>query len=164
MSTTETIHHWKHRLKAWGMMFVATGAYSGYAPFAPGTFGTLVGVALIWLFRDAGPVFRIILCAFLMGLGVYVSHWAGRVFKRADSPRIVIDEIVGFMVTMIGIPITGYWTLWGFVLFRWLDISKLPPANLVDRRFKNGWGVMGDDVISGIYANCLLHLMVRTTL
>lgn len=154
----ETKEKWLRR----GSLFVATGAYTGYFPIASGTVGSGVGLLLFYLFRDTSLVFQVILVTFLTGLGVLVSEAANRYYKEADSSRIVIDEIVGMMITMIGIPVTGYWMFWGFALFRILDVVKLPPANLFDTRVKNGWGVMMDDVFAGIYGNIILHLMLRT--
>ena len=155
---------WKERVKHYFMLFVATGGLTGYFPVAPGTAGSLVGVGLAWVFRDSPLFFNIALCVFLGGLGVWTSQWAGKYFKKADSPRIVIDEIVGVLITMLGIPITGYWLVVGFIVFRFFDIVKFPPANLADRRMKNGWGVMLDDVFAAIYGNVLLHLMVKSSI
>ena len=73
----------------------------------------------------------------------------------------MIDEIVGMMITMVGVPVTPYWLVIGFVLFRIFDVVKIPPANIFDSRVKNGWGIMLDDVCAGIYGNILLHLMLR---
>ncbi len=103
------------------------------------------------------------MCLALGAVGVWASEQAGTIFRNADSSRITIDEIVGFMVTMIGVPVTMYWIVWGFLLFRFFDIIKFPPANLFDERMKNGWGVMLDDVTAGIYSNILLHLMIRAS-
>jgi len=85
-------------------------------------------------------------------------------YKMVDSPKIVIDEIAGIMVTMIGIPLTGYWLFWGFILFRIFDITKPPPAKYFDSKVHNSWGVMLDDIIAGIYSNIILQLMLRTTI
>jgi phosphatidylglycerophosphatase A len=68
------------------------------------------------------------------------SEQAGTIFRNADSSRITIDEIVGFMVTMIGVPVTMYWIVWGFLLFWFFDIIKLPPANLFDERYEERVG------------------------
>jgi phosphatidylglycerophosphatase A len=152
----------KARLRHHGIIALATGFYSGFFPIGPGTAGSVVGVAVVWLFREAPLAFHIALCLFVGGIGVWVSQKAGEHFKQADSSHIVIDEIVGMMVTMIGIPVTQYWLLVGFILFRFFDIVKLPPANIADRKLKNGWGVMLDDIAAGIYGNVLLHLMLRS--
>lgn len=154
----------KHKLKRLGILSLGTGLFTGFIPYASGTFGTLVGVAILWILSDAPEFFRLVLCLFLMGAGVWAAYEVGRRFREPDSSKIVIDEIVGIMVTMIGIPITGYWLACGFILFRFFDIAKLPPINLLDQRLKNGWGVMADDVMSGIYCNLIMRLMLKTSI
>jgi phosphatidylglycerophosphatase A len=132
-------------------------------PVASGTFGSLVGAAIVWGYRDLPLVTQSAILVGLFAVGVWTSQKAGKLYREADSSRIVIDEIVGIMVTMLGIPVTAYWLVWGFVLFRFLDIAKFPPAHYFDARMKNGWGVMLDDVFAGIYGNIWLHLMIRAT-
>ncbi len=155
---------WKERLKKFGIVYLATGSYFGFFPIASGTAGTVVGVAIVWAYRDFPLWSQLLLCLALGAVGVWVSGQAERIFRKSDSSYIVIDEIVGFMITMIGIPITPYWLICGFILFRFLDVVKLPPADYFDERVKNGWGVMLDDVFAGIYGNIWLHLMLRTAL
>ncbi len=154
---------WKKRLKKVGIIGVASGVFTGYFPVASGTVGTLLGVAIVWLWQGLPISLQVVMCLALGAVGVWASEQAGTIFRNADSSRITIDEIVGFMVTMIGVPVTMYWIVWGFLLFRFFDIIKFPPANLFDERMKNGWGVMLDDVTAGIYSNILLHLMIRAS-
>jgi phosphatidylglycerophosphatase A len=85
-------------------------------------------------------------------------------FAKKDAPQIVIDEIAGMLIAMIGIPITGYWLLLAWLLFRFFDITKLPPANIFDSKFKNAWGVVLDDIVAGIYANIILHWALKASL
>jgi phosphatidylglycerophosphatase A len=152
------------RLETLSTMFLATGGFVGYFPVASGTMGTLVGVAIVYGLRGL-PGFSFVLVTLVLGAaGVWASREANIIFNKADSSRIVIDEIVGFMITMIGIPVTGYWLVMAFLLFRFFDITKLPPANIIDSKMKNGWGVMLDDVVAGIYGNIILHLMLRAQL
>lgn len=146
-----------------GIIGVASGVFTGYFPVASGTVGTLLGVAIVWLWQGLPISLQVVMCLALGAVGVWASEQAGTIFRNADSSRITIDEIVGFMVTMIGVPVTMYWIVWGFLLFRFFDIIKFPPANLFDERMKNGWGVMLDDVTAGIYSNILLHLMIRAS-
>jgi phosphatidylglycerophosphatase A len=104
----------------------------------------------------------VLLVIVTIAIGVHASNIAQRHFKQDDPGRVVIDEIVGLMTTMIGIPVVGSSLFVGFVLFRILDVTKPPPANIFDTRIKNGWGIVLDDVSAGIYANILLHLMWAT--
>ncbi len=154
----------KNRLGKFGVLCLASGGFTGYFPVASGTFGSMVGVAIIWLYRDLPLTAQLPILIGLLAIGIWVSDKAGHIYGVADSSRIVIDEIVGMMITMIGIPVTPYWLVWGFLIFRFLDVAKFPPADIFDVRFKNGWGVMFDDVFAGIYGNIWLHLMLRATL
>jgi phosphatidylglycerophosphatase A len=152
---------WKPQLKRVGIIGVATGAFSGFCPVAPGTAGSVVGAALIWGMRHLPMGVQIATAVILCLIGVWASDRARHIFHQADPSKVVIDEIVGMMITMIGIPVTPYWLICGFVLFRILDVAKFLPANYFDERVKNGWGIMLDDVWAGIYGNVLLHLMLR---
>ena len=152
------------RLQKMGSLCVATVLGAGYFPLAPGTMGSLVGVALIWFLKSFSIGLMVVVILLLSGAGVWASQKAGQVFGVADSPHIVIDEVVGMLITMLAIPITLYWLAWGFIMFRVFDVFKPPPANFFDARMKNGWGVMLDDVFAGIYGNVLLHFMIRAQL
>lgn len=144
---------------------VVTGLFSGYVPVAPGTAGSLVGLVGVWALYPHLNIFFQIVTALLFGfVGIWLSDSARHKFKREDPGQIVIDEIVGILFTMIGLPITGSSLVYGFLLFRIFDIVKLPPAKYFDTRLKNGWGIMMDDIISGIYANILMHLIWSTRL
>ena len=144
------------------IIFVATGAYSGFSPFAPGTAGSLVGVLVVWL--ASGPLWShsppLALVVFVAAFAI--SCWiAGRaevIFKEPDSSKIVIDEVLGMVATMYGNPLTVPWMLAGFVLLRIFDVMKPFPAGWIDRRVEGGTGVMMDDLVSAIYANILLQL------
>lgn len=150
-------------VRKWTALSIATGIFIGFFPFAPGTFGTALAVAGIWGFGLSSAWTIGFLAVLFYGLGVWACTYAAETLGEPDAPPIVIDEIVGMLVTMIGIPVSGYWLIWGFVLFRVFDIVKPPPAAFLDERVKTGWGVMSDDVVAGLYANGLLHLMVRAS-
>ncbi len=147
-----------------GIVTVASGGFSGFFPIAPGTAGTVVAVFLAWWMRNWSLQLWIALLIPFFALSVWSAHKAGKIFKIVDAKYITVDEVVGFLVTMLGNPITWYWLFWGFVWFRLFDIYKPPPANFFDEKVKNGFGVVMDDVVAGIYGNILLHLMVRASL
>jgi len=155
---------WKARLRNWFSIFFATGFGSGFIPLAPGTWGSLVGVGLVWKFWGESILIQFLWVLLLGALGIWVSGVTCQYFKKQDCQYIVIDEIVGLMITMIGIPITGYELVIGFLLFRFFDVVKPVPVNWVDRKLKNGLGVMLDDVVAGIYGNLIMHLMLRAKL
>lgn len=152
---------WKARLKTAGIYTVATGGFIGYFPVAPGTAGTFLGLGAVWILRDAPFWVLLIFSLILLVIGAWASGEACQLLGKPDSGHIVIDEIVGMMITMIGIPVTGYWMFWGFLLFRFFDVVKLPPGNYFDEKVKNGWGVVMDDVTAGVYSNIILQLMLR---
>ena len=140
-----------------------TGLYSGYVPLAPGTAGSFVGLALVWFAFPHLNVFSQGALTLVLGaLAVWLSDSARRHFKKEDPGQIVIDEIVGIFITMIGIPISTGFAATGFVLFRIFDVVKPPPASYFNSHLKNGWGIVLDDVAAGIFANIVLRLIVST--
>jgi phosphatidylglycerophosphatase A len=162
MASTQVSSGWKASLSKWGTLFLSTGAFSGFFPVASGTAGTVVGVGVVYLCWESSLWVQVLLSGILLGIGVWASNASYQYLHQVDSRHIVIDEIVGYMVTMLAIPATTYWMVFGFVLFRFFDVVKFPPANLFDTRVKNGWGVMMDDVCAGIYGNVILHLIWMT--
>jgi len=139
----------------------ATGFGSGFAPFAPGTMGTIVGIPIYLLFSTfSWPLFLASMVA-LAFFAVYVSQEAEKLFGERDPSRVVIDEIVGFQVTLFLIDPTILNVIAGFAFFRFFDILKPFPIRFFERRLPGGYGVVGDDVMAGIYGNILLQIMVR---
>jgi phosphatidylglycerophosphatase A len=143
------------------VLFIATGAFTGYAPVASGTFGTLVAIPLYIAF-DRVLSFSTVAYVGLFLFAVWGScHVAGRadvLLQEHDSHKIVVDEIVGYLAATLFLPPTWGNILAAFVLFRILDIVKPFPAGYVDERVPGGYGVVLDDVVSGIYANLLIRL------
>ena len=147
------------------IVFIATGAYSGYSPIAPGTAGSLVGVLAIWLafgplWNDSPPLASVAFVA-VFAISCWIAGRTEVIFKEPDSSKIVIDEVLGMVATMYGNPLTVPWLLAGFVLFRIFDVMKPFPAGWIDRRVEGGTGVMLDDLASAIYANILLQVARR---
>jgi len=138
--------------------FLATGFGSGLAPFAPGTAGTLVGILICLPLIPLPWILRLLLVLALLALSFYVSDQAEKIYKRKDDQRIVIDEIIGFQITMLPVPINVLSICAGFVLFRIFDIWKpFPVRNM--QGFPGGWGIVADDVAAGIYAGMVLWLL-----
>ena len=138
--------------------FLACGFGSGLAPIAPGTFGTLAGVPICLLCMPLPWFLRLLVVLALMALSVYVAGRAEEIYQKKDDQRIVIDEIIGFQVTMLPVTITVLHLCAGFVLFRIFDILKpFPLKNL--QRLPGGWGVVLDDFGAGIYAGTLMLLL-----
>ncbi len=142
-------------------LFLATGFGVGYSPIAPGTLGTLVAIPLYYfLSAISSPLYEITLIAFFF-LTVWISENAEIFFGKKDDPRIVIDEMMGFLVTMLWIPKTVRFIMIGFFLFRFFDILKPFPIRHLEKRFKGGFGVVLDDAMAGVYANIIIHLIGR---
>jgi len=139
--------------------FLACGFGSGLAPVAPGTFGTLAGVPFCLLYLPLPWIWRLPVVLTLTVLAIYVSSRAEEIYQKKDDQRIVIDEIIGLLVTMLPVTITALHLCAGFVLFRIFDILKPFPINSL-QRLPGGWGVVFDDVGAGIYAGALLLLSV----
>ncbi len=143
------------------VLFFASGCYSGYAPIASGTAGTLVGIPVFILLSQLPLLPYGILTAGFLLAGVWLSFRAEAILGARDSGVIVIDEITGYLVTMFAVPAGWGTVLGGFLLFRLFDILKPFPIRRIDRDLPGGWGVMLDDVLAGIYANLSLQLLRR---
>jgi phosphatidylglycerophosphatase A len=129
--------------------FVAFGFGAGLAPFAPGTFGTLLAFPLYWLFSPhVGATEFLVLLLVLFGLGVWACDMTGRALGVADHGGMVWDETVAFLLVLFFTPATLAWQAWAFLLFRLFDILKPPPIRHFDRTLKSGFGVMFDDLIA----------------
>ena len=139
------------------IIFLATGFYAGYLPYAPGTIGSLIGVGLFLIINSLSPVYYLIVFFLLFSLGVYISDRAEALFARNDPSQIIFDEIAGLLVAMALIPNGIGWIIAGFFLFRFFDIFKPYPIRDIEKRFNGGFGIMLDDVAAGIYTNILLQ-------
>lgn len=139
------------------IIFLATGFYAGYVPIAPGTAGSLVGIGLYLLLNGLSLPYYLLIISFLFIFGVYISNEAEALFKKRDPSRVVFDEIIGMLVTMILIPSGIGWLVAGFFLFRFFDILKPYPIRDIEKRMNGGLGIMVDDLLAGIYANVLLQ-------
>jgi phosphatidylglycerophosphatase A len=148
------------------VIFLATGAYLGYAPFASGTFGTLGGVALYPVFdrlRLVSPALYVVTFAGLVAAAVVLAGEAEALFGEKDSGLITIDEVAGYVAATLFLPPSLATVVASFVLFRFFDVVKLWPASWFDREVHGGPGVVLDDVVSGLYANLALRALRALT-
>ena len=136
---------------------LATGFYTGKIPLAPGTFGTLPGLFLCFFLAGTSLQVSILLVFILIGLSIWIAGEAEKIVGKKDPGCIVIDEIAGMAVTLVGIPFTIQTAVAGFLLFRFFDITKPPPIRTVDKNLHGGAGIVLDDVIAGIFANIVLR-------
>ena len=140
------------------LMFIATGAGSGYLPKAPGTWGTLVGLLLWWPLAGLSMAAYLAAVAVLFIVGVASAGAAEKILDRGDPGVVVIDEIVGVLIALAAVPLHPVAALAGFALFRLFDIAKPFPVGWLDRHLHGGLGIMLDDVAAGLYALLVLHL------
>jgi phosphatidylglycerophosphatase A len=140
-------------------LLLATGFGVGYSPIAPGTLGTLIAIPIYFFLSNIpSPLYEITLVGFFF-LSVWISENAETFFRKKDDQRIVIDEIVGFLVTMLWVQKTIRFVIIGFLLFRFFDILKPFPIRRLEKKLKGGYGVVLDDVMAGVYANITLQVI-----
>lgn len=141
-------------------VFLATAGYSGYFPIAPGTVGSAVGLlvyGLVWWTQS--PLLEVVLIVVLFAAGVWAGTIAERYFGGIDPGPIVLDEVVGMLITLAFIPVGWSGALAGFFLFRLFDVIKPFPAARFEK-LHGGLGVMADDAMAAIYANVALRLLM----
>lgn len=167
-------------LKEKGMVLLATGLGAGYAPFAPGTVGSLWGVLIFYVLRFQPLWVTGLVVVLLTVVGVMASGATEKIFGKKDPGRVVIDEVAGqvltyltafFIIRIAGGEIQGGVTLplqgnslWvflgvGFLLFRLADIVKIFPARTAQDKLPGGWGVMTDDLVAGVQAGVVLGVI-----
>lgn len=146
-------------LKAKTVLFLATGAHIGNIPLAPGTFGSVEGLFFCYLLSRMPLPGAVIWAALFILFAIWVSHEAEKEIGKKDPGCVVIDEVAGMMITLIGLPFTVVSATMGFIVFRALDIFKPPPIRTIQDRLTGGAGIVLDDVAAGIIANVILRLV-----
>jgi len=141
------------------VQFLALGFGSGLAPKAPGTFGTLAAIPVFLLMAQL-PVSQYMAVLSVMALfGVHICGYTAKAIGVDDHPAIVWDEIVGFLITMVLVPVSVTTVVVGFLLFRFFDIVKPWPISAVDKKLHSGLGIMLDDIIAGVMAFGVMQLI-----
>ena len=153
----------QHSLSVW----IATSLGAGYFPVAPGTAGSIVGLALVLALRQTSlrslglGISLAAMAAVVFAVGVWSAGKAEKAFGRVDPGQVVIDEVLGQMITFIATPrISRVGLIAGFILFRIFDIVKPFPARRCER-FPGGWGIMLDDGVAGLYSLAALLILGR---
>jgi phosphatidylglycerophosphatase A len=139
-------------------LLLSTALGVGYIPFAPGTFGSAAGL-LLWAMLPSSPYVQGAAIGLLFIGGSWSGNVAERHFGRADPGQVVIDEVMGMLITLFMNPVGWAGAALGFLLFRAADVVKPYPANRLER-LPGGLGVMADDGMAAIYANLALRVML----
>ncbi len=133
----------------------------GHAP-ASGTVAVALAGIPLYLLMHSLPVWAYVVVTAAFALAAVWVHQVGdRILGEHDSRKLVLDELAGFFVAMTAVPPTWQLVLGGFLLERALDIVKVPPANWIERRSPGGWGVVGDDLVAGLYALIFLQAAIH---
>ena len=143
------------------VLFMATGFFIGTVPFAPGTFGTLIGLPVCFLLSRLHFLQSVICILVFIPFAIWIASAAEKILKQKDPGQIVIDEIAGLMVTFAGLPFNLKTALAGFIIFRVFDILKPFPIRTLEKKVGGGSGVVLDDVLAGVYGNLILRVVVH---
>lgn len=138
--------------------------YLGKSPIAPGSIGTIGAIPLVYVLSLMGDRLYLSLTFLICILSIPIVHQFENLSDIHDSKEIVIDEVVGFLVTMALLPMTWQALSLGFLIFRFFDILKPFPIGLIDRKVKGGLGVVADDIVAGIISNIILHYLYTNTI
>ncbi|MDL2329042.1 phosphatidylglycerophosphatase A [Desulfosarcina sp. OttesenSCG-928-A07] len=144
-------------LKEKAIVFLATGGLIGYAPKAPGTFGSLSALPLCLGLALLPWKTATLLIVALTLVSVWISGAAATLLGEKDPKSVVIDEIWGMAIALTGLPFTFPVVFFGFLGFRFFDILKPFPIRWIDKKLSGGWGIMLDDVLAGIFTNILIR-------
>lgn len=141
------------------VLLLGLGFGSGLSPFAPGTAGTVLALLFVPLLAllSTGPLLAVLLAASLAG--VYICDYSAKKLGAKDPSSIVWDEFVGLWIALAGFPVSSFWLVSGFVVFRCFDILKPRPISVLDRKVPGGLGIMLDDILAGVMTWMVLHLI-----
>jgi phosphatidylglycerophosphatase A len=140
---------------------IASAGYAGWFPVAPGTVGSAIGV-LVWgaaRWAGAGVAGELALVAGLLVLGAWAATECERALGITDPGPVIVDEVMGMVLTLVAAPLSWPAAAGGFLLFRLFDIVKPPPARQLER-LHGGWGIMADDFAAGVYAWAALQALL----
>jgi phosphatidylglycerophosphatase A len=141
-------------------VFIATCGYLGYAPVAPGTWGSAAGLLVFFAVRSTGSTaVELAVIAALFAVGVWSGTQAEHHFGGIDPGPIVLDEVVGMLITLALLPVNLTGALVGFVIFRVLDVVKPWPSAGFEK-LPGGLGVMADDGMAAVYGNLVMRGLI----
>jgi len=139
-------------------VFLASFGYVGYFPIAPGTAGSLAALALFAFIRWIGvPAIELGAIVVVFAVGVWAAHGTEIALGRKDPGIVVIDEVLGMLITLAILPVSIWGVVLGFLFFRALDVIKPFPAAQLEH-IHGGMGIMADDAVAGLYSHLLLRV------
>jgi phosphatidylglycerophosphatase A len=139
--------------------WIATLGPVGHLKFAPGTFGSVCGIFLVLIYQGHFVISMLMVLAVFF-IAVWASYVTSNELGDKDPSAVIVDEVCGIMVSFLFVPLTWFHLLIGFLAFRFFDIVKPEPVRFLER-VPNGFGIVLDDVMAGIYANLTLQLLIR---
>ena len=142
------------------VMFLATGCYIGNISFAPGTFGSVLGLFVCFFLSKIDFSIAVLLTLIFILSAIWIAGEAENILGEEDPGCIVIDEIAGIILTLSGLPFNITSMTAGFLIFRALDIWKPYPIRLLENKFSGGIGIVLDDVVAGILSNVILRVFI----
>lgn len=137
---------------------VGSGFFTGYIPFASGTFGSLFALVIYLIPGFENPTILLTLISLFSIIGIYVGSKFEQVYGK-DPAQCTIDEFVGMWITLLFVPKYIWYIVIAFVIWRILDIVKPFPVNILEK-IKGGWGIMLDDIVAGLYSLILVHIII----
>ena len=144
-------------------LFIATCGYLGYVPIAPGTFGSAAGLAAFYAVRSTGSVsVEVAAIIALFAIGIWSGTVAEKHFSGVDPAPVVLDEVVGMLITLAFLPVSVTGAIVGFIVFRVLDVVKPWPSARFER-LPGGLGVMADDGMAALYGNLAMRGLIAVT-
>ena len=160
---SDSLYIWKNfrqsNLSGKVVLALSTWFGTGLLPVMPGTFGTLATVPLILLLDNLGPIYRLLSLMIMIVVAIWASGRHQELLGQGDPREIVIDEVAGFLLTMLFLPRSWLAIGLGFIFFRLFDILKPCPIKQTEK-IKGGFGVVIDDLIAGLYAYAVVRIIL----
>lgn len=134
--------------------------FLGFLPASGTVTVILVGVPLFWLMHEWPAAYYMPAVILFTAASIWIHDVGDHILQEKDSRKIVWDELVGFIIAVALLPFTWQIAVVAVLIERALDIIKVPPARWIERRIPGGWGVVGDDIVAGLYTLGMLHLLI----
>jgi phosphatidylglycerophosphatase A len=144
-----------------GLLLAGSIGPLGHLPASGSATIAVVGIPLFWLMHTWDWPLYIVATICFTAASIWLHDVGDRIMGTKDSGLLVWDELVGFMIAVVFVPWTWQLAAVAFCLERVIDIGKVPPANHIERRWPGGWGVVGDDVVAGLYTCAILQFIIR---